>query len=724
MKQRIVSILLLTILFISSIVSFLPQQVQANATYVPWYNSSWLYRKSFNITGSADGTQTNYQLKVYCYYGAGTDTGFVLREPTSGNYVTDAGTNTTTIIDAALTSTVDSYYIGAKVYNVTRALWSVVTAYTASTKTLTISPAIAAQVATDSYYLSELQPVMYFNSKCQTDFDDIRFTQSNGTTLLDYWIESYVASTSAIIWVEFNTLYAVTLSTPNNTFWVYYGNAAATTASNIGNTFIFGDDFDRANNAVVGNGWVETETDASFQISSNTLLITATGAGGISSCIQTLPAFVGTSYKTVTKGKVSEALSGVRFDVAYAGYNISSGWSPPVGVPNGYLFLSTTPAWITVATYVVNVYDVVTIRGTSGVANIDIGLLGTPSLINQGVSASGASTISFGGLGHVVTGTGTIDYVFVQKFTTNEPRWSTFTTEVSLGPTQTIQDVAVFKSYLKDDDWLFAIRYLDVYYPYFDTADIRQYFVFQLLNLSSTVIAQTVVNSWGNKVGCIYLNPTIVASLEWGSAYTVRMYALFSGNPSHSWTLSADDWQGSDLTYLDSWVLSSASVIEDYYSATSLDLTVDIEERGTVLNAAGAAIFNVGITGLSTARPELFQIYSSSATYDPNTYTQTYRQSLSNWQTHWGIDGTVMLTRIGNLIGVQGNIIAIILLLSFLVIVVITAFPMGHTTSANVLTIMILFAGAYLGLDVIWLAGLTIFSGFLLVKQFWIDKGT
>jgi len=81
---------------------------------------------------------------------------------------------------------------------------------------------------------------VYCNSKCNTDFSDIRFTSNNGTSLLDYWIEASTSSVSALVWVEVASIPA---SPGGTTIYMYYGNSGATSASNISNTFIFGDDF-------------------------------------------------------------------------------------------------------------------------------------------------------------------------------------------------------------------------------------------------------------------------------------------------------------------------------------------------------------------------------------------------------------------------------------------------------------------------------------------------
>jgi len=73
------------------------------------------------------------------------------------------------------------------------------------------------------------------NSHIQTDFDDLRFTTSDGQTLLDYWIESLTGTTPnqlATVWVEFDSI-----GTGATTFYMYYGRADAPAVSNRPNTF-------------------------------------------------------------------------------------------------------------------------------------------------------------------------------------------------------------------------------------------------------------------------------------------------------------------------------------------------------------------------------------------------------------------------------------------------------------------------------------------------------
>jgi len=77
-----------------------------------------------------------------------------------------------------------------------------------------------------------------YDSDMKSDFSDLAFTASDGSTVLSYWIESYSSSTSAVVWVKVNSL-----ATGANTIYMYYKNPSAVTASNPDSTFILYDDF-------------------------------------------------------------------------------------------------------------------------------------------------------------------------------------------------------------------------------------------------------------------------------------------------------------------------------------------------------------------------------------------------------------------------------------------------------------------------------------------------
>jgi len=95
---------------------------------------------------------------------------------------------------------------------------------------------------------------VYLNSRSQTDFDDVRFTDDDGETLLDIWVEETSVSDYAIFWVEV----ADSLET-NQTIYIYYGNDDASSVSDIDATFFFADDWEDCNL----NAWTGTKTDMS-----------------------------------------------------------------------------------------------------------------------------------------------------------------------------------------------------------------------------------------------------------------------------------------------------------------------------------------------------------------------------------------------------------------------------------------------------------------------------
>ena len=97
------------------------------------------------------------------------------------------------------------------------------------------------QVKVTVYYASGADSAgnVYVGGLCNTDFSDIRFTASDGTTALSYWMESSVVSNNAIFWIKLTD----DITAAPSTIYVYYGNSIATTASNGANTFLFFDDF-------------------------------------------------------------------------------------------------------------------------------------------------------------------------------------------------------------------------------------------------------------------------------------------------------------------------------------------------------------------------------------------------------------------------------------------------------------------------------------------------
>jgi len=86
----------------------------------------------------------------------------------------------------------------------------------------------------------QLKITVTYDSDMQPDFDDIRFTSSDGTTLIDHWLESKTDSSTADFWVEVPSIPA---SPDTTTIYMYYGNSSVSTSSDGNSSFDFYDDF-------------------------------------------------------------------------------------------------------------------------------------------------------------------------------------------------------------------------------------------------------------------------------------------------------------------------------------------------------------------------------------------------------------------------------------------------------------------------------------------------
>jgi len=166
-----------------------------------------------------------------------------------------------------------------------------------------------------------------------------------------------------------------------------------------------------------------------------------------------------------------------------------------------------------------------------------------------------------------------------------------------------IDDIKVFTNYLETNDQLYVISYRIIYESGTPILDVSDYFDFQLLD-GTTLKAQIPVRSWDYKPGSIYLG--VDSALTWGGNYTIKII----GNPNKWETppecyrnITSGDWQGSDLTQLDTWVISLAQSLQTYYNSEIIIYTTGGQ---AVLSSQGGVIFNMGIPGLSSVRPHLF----------------------------------------------------------------------------------------------------------------------
>jgi len=115
-------------------------------------------------------------------------------------------------------------------------------------------------------------------SKMNNDCSDIRFTDEDKTTSLNYFIQSGCNTTSTVIWVKVPSLPAST----SKDIYMYYGYSSATAATNGDNTFDFFDDF--TGTTLDSTKWTDwnPQTSGTMNISGGTLSISMTTTGGYS----------------------------------------------------------------------------------------------------------------------------------------------------------------------------------------------------------------------------------------------------------------------------------------------------------------------------------------------------------------------------------------------------------------------------------------------------------
>ncbi|MEK7462460.1 MAG: DUF2341 domain-containing protein [Patescibacteria group bacterium] len=91
-----------------------------------------------------------------------------------------------------------------------------------------------------TYTDAVVQVNVTFDSDMQADFDDLRFTSENGTTIIPHWIGSSTNSSAAEVWVKVPSLPAE--GTAN--LFMYYNHPTATSSASVDNTFLAADDFE------------------------------------------------------------------------------------------------------------------------------------------------------------------------------------------------------------------------------------------------------------------------------------------------------------------------------------------------------------------------------------------------------------------------------------------------------------------------------------------------
>jgi hypothetical protein len=196
-------------------------------------------------------------------------------------------------------------------------------------------------------------------------------------------------------------------------------------------------------------------------------------------------------------------------------------------------------------------------------------------------------------------------------------------------PCLSIEDAKVFTSFIEEDDQLFVFNYRALPSEEYEDVDPRDYLNLQILEPAvTTIVAQIKCPEFGYRPGSIYINAD--QALAYGENYTIRIAGVtgtaFAGL-SGDYVLDPEDWIGEDLNFLDSWVITSARSIGDYYNTTYI---TELAE-GYRLTQTGGVLFTNGIPRLDKQRPGMFTFSKYSETQGTTTHTNTYQEMLNTF---------------------------------------------------------------------------------------------
>jgi hypothetical protein len=259
------------------------------------------------------------------------------------------------------------------------------------------------QVKIDVTYDADMQP----------DFDDIRFVDSDDSTELSHWRESYIDSTSAVFWVK-----VPSIPSGSKTIYMYYGNGAASDASDGDATFVFFDDF--LGSSLDMGKW--DLWDANASVSGSVVTITNTGPwGGIFSETEySLPyIFVARVQKTTEFGIGQVGLERWYVSTGDDTLNVFDTWGgtrPQVYYTSKY---DGTDEWDEVGTWNLSTWYHYEIKGKSdevryyrdgGLQNTETTITAIPTGPMDIILSSGATNDQL-----------LVDYCFIAQYADSEP---------------------------------------------------------------------------------------------------------------------------------------------------------------------------------------------------------------------------------------------------------------------------------------------------------------
>jgi hypothetical protein len=282
----------------------------------------------------------------------------------------------------------------------------------------------------------------------------------------------------------------------------------------------------------------------------------------------------------------------------------------------------------------------------------------------------------------------------------------------------------VYTDYIEAGDFLLVFPYKLLYEvtPYEDPED---YYDIEIHD-SGGLIATYPLRQWGYRPGSCYLSADQAPS--WLSSITVKIVGKEDKgleDYTAELTLQSWQWRGGNLQGLENWCRSLAYTIGDFDEGDELYYFEEVATEGKQLNYEGSYIFQTGIPYIEQAVPNLFAY--KEIPYDWQEGSGDTPGEVDEDLGDWGNLGATLTANfdtVGNLIGVDGQVIAALSFLALMAGIAGAVFlATGNVQAGLLIAAPFLFVGNYLGvISFAVTATLGVIAIVVFFHQFWIKN--
>jgi len=256
-----------------------------------------------------------------------------------------------------------------------------------------------------------------------------------------------------------------------------------------------------------------------------------------------------------------------------------------------------------------------------------------------------------------------------------------------------VGDVKVFRDYLEPGDMLFVMT-TSIMLEEIPVMDVREAAILQILD-GDTLVAQGNPTQWGYRPASIYQAPG--HGLVWGADYTIKLVGRsgkWASTPESTYELASSSWIGSDLTYLEDWIIGAGDSMGTDYG---IELVTYVPGKGEVLTVQGGSWFSEAIPGLQ-GHEDLKDLFSTAVGEITGPEPAEPPVFEPGMEDAWGSEITDQLEELGSFLHLSSEQVGSVI---WIVILVLVAGGLGIVIGPEIGLIVALplaFVGTYLGL--------------------------